>query len=211
MSLAESFGRQLREPHGWAGRLTGTLMRLANQECNGLAVDALRMRSGDTLLEVGCGPGHALALLAARAPEAQIYGIDRSELMLAQACARNRAAVRAGRVRLQRGDCERLPIRASCVDAVLAVNVAYFWANGAQALREIRRVLRRDGQLVIYVTNRVSMESWPFAGPRTHMHWDGATLGVALRAAGFGPGAIETLDLRLRGGVRGTLAIAWMD
>lgn len=69
--------------------------------------------------------------------------------MLAQARARNRRAIRAGRVRLYRGRCEQLPLASRSIDKVLAVNVAYFWHDAEAAPREVRRVLRPGGLLSV--------------------------------------------------------------
>src|SRR5579862_8961095 len=109
MSLSHAFGRQLREPAGWRGRMLGVLMRQLNSQCNRLAVEALAVGPSDTVLELGFGPGHALSLLARRAPHGRVYGIERSAVMLKQAIARNRSAVREGRVVLQHGSFETLP------------------------------------------------------------------------------------------------------
>ncbi len=210
VSISRSFGGQLRDPQGWGGWLAGAVMRFANEECNRLAVETLRVEPGDTVLEIGCGPGHALALLAARAPHALIHGVDQSDLMISQASARNRKAIREGRVRLHRGDFALLPMSDQSVDAILAVNVAYFWQRADVTLGELRRVMRPGAQLVIYVTDRMSMQNWRFASSKTHVHWDASTLRAALRRAGFGAGEIEALSVRLRGGIRGLLAVAWM-
>ena len=208
MGITESLGRQLSHPSGWTGHLTGALMRILNRQCNRLAVEALRIKSTQTVLEIGCGPGEALALLAKEAPDACLHGLDRSELMIARARARNRAAVRSGRLTLHHRDSRQLPLRGASVDAVLAINVAYFWTDAGRMLSEIRRVLRPGGRVVLYVTDRASMRHWPFAGERTHVHWDAESLLAALSAGGFSDGGIELTKLRLRGGIRGMLAIA---
>lgn len=211
VSIAETLGHQLRSPSGCSGRVAGALMRVLNEECNRLAVDALQIEAGNTVLEAGCGPGHALALLAARASGALIHGFDRSQLMISQARARNRTAVRAGRVMLYRASFANLPMRTRSVDAVLAVNVAYFWTDAHRIVQEIRRVLRPGGRLVVYVTDRASMRNWPFASAATHVHSDANTLQTTLRCAGFGAPAIEVRRLRLRGRVQGLLAVARMS
>jgi Di-haem cytochrome c peroxidase len=70
---APYYPRQLREPHGWAGWLTGILMRLINDECNRLAVRELAITPADTLLELGFGQGHAVALMAKQARGTRLW------------------------------------------------------------------------------------------------------------------------------------------
>ena len=207
-NLSRAFGHQLREPRGWAGRLTGVLMRLLNHDCNRLAVQALAIGPADTLLELGFGPGHAVALMANQARAGRVYGVDISQVMMEQAIARNRSAVRSGRVVLQQGSFEALPFADHSMSGVLAVNVAYFWAKGAAIANEARRVLRPNGRLVVYVTDRATMSHWSFAGPGTHVHWDAAGLLAMLSAGGFRLESIEVRKVRLRGGVQGLLAVA---
>lgn len=185
MSLWHSFGRQLAGPSGWAGRLTGRFMRVINREPNRLAIEALELVGDEHVLELGFGPGEAIAAVADRLPNGFVEGIDRSVAMLAQATARNRTAMVAGRVWLQLGDFCRLPQRSGSFDAVLAINVAYFWADAPAVVREIRRVLKPDGQLVMYVTDARSMRRWKFAGPETHRLLDVSRVRSALIAGGF--------------------------
>ncbi|SKA10642.1 Methyltransferase domain-containing protein [Enhydrobacter aerosaccus] len=206
--LGHRLGRQLREPRGWAGRLTGLAMRVVNDECNRLAVEALAIHATDTVLEVGCGPGHGLALAAAQAPNGRLYGVDRSAVMLEQAAARNRGAVRSGRLVLTTGAFDALPFADRSMDKVLAVNVAYFWDREGRVAREIRRVLRPSGTLALYVTDRATMAHWPFAGADTHIHWDEHSLASMLHAGGFPQATIEVWKVRLRGGVQGLVAVA---
>jgi len=166
--LFSAIGQQLRCPRGPAGRVVGLLMRVVNVRPNALAVAALRLQPGDEVLELGCGPGHAVSMMVARVRGGAIHAVDPSPTMLAQARKRNRGAIRTGRVRLYRAQAEQLPFADGSMDKVLAVNVAYFWRDPAAALGEIRRVLRSTGILSIYVTDASTMRQWAFAGADTH-------------------------------------------
>ena len=46
-------------------------------------------------------------------------------------------------------------------------------------------MLRSGGRVAIYVTNRTTMERWPFAGPETHRVFDAVDLQATLEQAGF--------------------------
>lgn len=186
-------------------------MRVLNRQCNRLAVDTLPGKASQTILEIGCGPGEALALLGAKWPDARLHGLDRSELMIDRARARNRSAVCAGRLTLHHADSRELPFPGASIDAVLAINVAYFWTDARSMLLEIRRVLRPGGHVVLYVTDRASMRHWSFASEQTHVHWDAEALLAALLAAEFSSEEIELAALRLFGGIRGLLATARFD
>lgn len=87
-------------------------------------VSLLDVRPTERVLEVGFGPGVAIAALAARATRGDVYGVDHSEVMVAQASRRNAAAIRDARVRLVHASVAELPSFGEPVDAVLAVNPA---------------------------------------------------------------------------------------
>ncbi|MFO0990682.1 MAG: methyltransferase domain-containing protein [Hyphomicrobiales bacterium] len=184
-------------------------MRFVNARVNAVAVEALRLSAGEHVVEIGCGPGHALKLLLASSPDATVTGIDHSAVMIGQAAALNAKALREGRLTLLSGDFTDLPFASQTVDAVLAVNVAYFM-QGAQALAEARRILRPGGRIVVYVTHTLSMRSWRFAGPHTHRLFDEHAIGGMLASAGFLQSEIEVRTVDAGFGIKGLIAKARM-
>jgi len=146
--LLRMFGR----PDGALGRLGGLIMARGNRVAAETVIDLLKLRASDRVLEIGFGPGVAIALLAARVRDGAIAGIDPSEAMLAQARARNAAAVAAGKVDLRLGEAAHLPFADACFDKVFAINSMQVWPDVGAGLRESHRVLRREGQLALAFT-----------------------------------------------------------
>jgi ubiquinone/menaquinone biosynthesis C-methylase UbiE len=206
-AVCHGIGAQLRSPTGAWGQVAGRAMALANARSNALAISALGIKAGESMLELGCGPGHALQELL-RAPQLErAIGLDWSEVMLAQAVRRNRAAIEAGRLELVRGDFARLPFADEIVEAVLAVNVAYFMQSSA-TLREVRRVLRPLGRIVLYATDEAAMSRWPFAGSDTHRLFDRKQLASLFVDAEFALDCVDIAGVNAGFGVAGLLAIA---
>lgn len=182
---------QAHRPRGAAGRVNGWMFahRPSNRQRNGWVVSLLDVQPTDHVLEIGFGPGVAVAELV-RAGAGHVYGIDHSGVMLRQASRRNAAAIRGGRVTLMRASVDGIPAALEGpFDAVLAVNSLGFWPAPAERLAELRRRLKPGG--------RIAIASQP--------RCPGATAGTSrkaareiedlLRDAGFTHLSTETLPL----------------
>jgi SAM-dependent methyltransferase len=142
---------QGHHPRGAAGSVTGWVFahRPSNRQRNRWVVSLLGVRPVDQVLELGFGPGVAVAELV-RAGAAHVYGIDHSGVMLRQASRRNAAAIRAGRVTLINAPADQLPPAVDGpFDAILAVNSLGFWPAPAERLAELRRRLAPGGRIAI--------------------------------------------------------------
>jgi demethylmenaquinone methyltransferase/2-methoxy-6-polyprenyl-1,4-benzoquinol methylase/ArsR family transcriptional regulator len=98
------------------------------------------------LLDIGCGAGRILELLAPRADSA--VGVDLSPAMLGVARAQiEKAGLR--NVQLRQGDIYALPVEAGSVDLAVLHQVLHYLDNPARALREAARVLAPQGRLIV--------------------------------------------------------------
>jgi len=143
--------RQFHHPTGAAGWVAGWIMgrRSSNVARNRWAVQLLDVQPTDRVIELGCGPGVAIAALATRAIRGLVVGVDHSQVMIRQAQRRNGAAVRAGRVRLIHMPAERLSTIDGPFDVALAVNTVGLWPNPTARLRELGRLLRPGGRIAL--------------------------------------------------------------
>jgi len=118
-----------------------------------LILDLMGELSGRTVLDAGCGDGAFACALASRG--AEVTGVDPDRAMLA--AARGRAAAAGLRTKFLEGRLERLPFPDASFDAVVAVTVLCFVPDAAAAVREMARVLRPGGRLVIGELGRWSL------------------------------------------------------
>ncbi|SMQ14715.1 Methyltransferase domain-containing protein [Streptomyces sp. Ag82_O1-12] len=111
------------------------------------AVAELGLRTGDRVLDAGCGTGRALPpLRAAVGASGVVLGADLTPAML-------REAVRAGRDRdglLLLADVAALPLRSRSLDAVFGAGLISHLGNPAENLRELARVVRPGGVLALF-------------------------------------------------------------
>jgi ubiquinone/menaquinone biosynthesis C-methylase UbiE len=107
----------------------------------------LDLRGGQTVLDIGCGPGTDLRdLAAALTGSGAVVGVDHDPAMVAAARART-ADEPLVEVRL--GDVHALPLPDDSADRARTDRVLQHVADPLGALREIRRVLRPGGRLVM--------------------------------------------------------------
>ncbi|WP_082530382.1 class I SAM-dependent methyltransferase [Aeromicrobium sp. Root344] len=147
MGLAQQFGH----PSGFLGAVVGRGMAKGNAELSRWVAQQASAHhdSGvERVAELGPGPGVGLEALLAQFPEAQVWGIDVSSVMLAQSRKRNRLAVSAGRLTLLEGGVSALRAGAPA-DIVMANHVLYFWRDPVAEMAQIRSLLGPRGLLAI--------------------------------------------------------------
>jgi trans-aconitate methyltransferase len=98
--------------------------------------------------ELGPGPGVGLEALLAQFPDARVWGVDLSSVMLSQSRKRNQAAVTEGRLTLVEGGVSALSA-SEPADLVVANHVLYFWQDPAAEMAQIRGFLRPGGLLAL--------------------------------------------------------------
>ncbi|MGQ0649036.1 MAG: class I SAM-dependent methyltransferase [Gemmatimonadaceae bacterium] len=161
----------------------------------------------DSVLEVGCGTGHWLALLANDAA----YGVDASWGML------QHARVAAPRAMLAHGRAEALPIASASMDRVVAINAMHHFVDKIAFVAEARRVLRPGGgALTVGLDPHTGTDQWWiydfFPGTRaTDLRRYPSTSAIRemMASAGFGscettvaqhvPAAVSVREARARG------------
>lgn len=141
----QQFGR----PAGLLGRVAGNLMAMTNAPMNRLAADLLDVQPDDHILEIGFGPGTLIRILARRAPRGSVAGVDHSKVMVEQASRRNEEFVRTGRVEAKEGSVSKLPFPDGRFTKVCAVNSFHLWPSPEKDLREVRRVMKEGGLLLL--------------------------------------------------------------
>ena len=103
--------------------------------------------SGERLLVAGCGTGNLEWLALQANPTLEVEAVDFSSAMLAAARAK---CGHFPHVRYQQADlCAPLPFPDGGLDVAVMCNVLYALPDGPAALREIARVLRPGGRLVL--------------------------------------------------------------
>jgi phosphatidylethanolamine/phosphatidyl-N-methylethanolamine N-methyltransferase len=117
-------------------------------------LDALKLKPGDRVLEVGVGTGISLPLYPR---DVRITGIDISREMLERATARVARARLANVEALLEMDAETMSFPDASFDKVVAMYVVSVVPRPAKLLEELHRVCRPDGE--IFLVNHFSSEN----------------------------------------------------
>jgi len=150
--------RSCRNPQGEAGRQTIERMNESHASLTDWGLSHLEIRKNDSVLDVGCGGGAALKKIAAMNSPGKCRGIDISDLCISEASKMNEETVKEGRMELLKGDVAALPFPDASMDAVVSIESFYFWPDPDRGLREICRVLKSGGHLLIVLEYRADME-----------------------------------------------------
>ena len=147
--LYRMFGR----PRGLLGRVGGRLMTgRSKHEMAEWVISELDIEPTDYVLEVGFGPGIAVQLAVATASEGFVAGVDYSRKMVTMARTRNQTALDADRIELRYGAAGDLPYEDKTFGKAFSINSMQVWPDAAAGLRELRRVLKPSGRLVLAFT-----------------------------------------------------------
>ncbi len=153
MGFFEKYVMQCRKPSGRFGKFVGRAMNFGHARVRHWGLNHISIRPDAYILDIGCGGGKAVKELAMLTPGGKVYGIDYSEDMVQLSRKVNDTLIRQGSVEIKYGSVSSLPFADNMFDLVTAFEVYYFWPNLIDDLKEIKRVLKPGGNLLI--TNEV--------------------------------------------------------
>jgi ubiquinone/menaquinone biosynthesis C-methylase UbiE len=140
---------QVRKPTRWVGRLFTWIMNFSHSSLTDWGLQHVQIEKQFAILDVGCGGGRTIQKLAALASAGMVYGVDYAKGSVAASRAKNAELIKAGRVEITPGSVSELPFPAGKFDLVTAVETQYYWPDLVNDMREILRVLKPGGALVV--------------------------------------------------------------
>lgn len=158
----KTIAEQLRKPHGNFAMEVGKKMNEGNLLMNKYAIEELKVKTSDNILEIGMGNGFFVKDILSYDQTIKYTGCDFSEIMVKEACSYNEQYIKNGQAQFQVANAEQLPYDHELFDTVFTVNTIYFWDNVKIVLSEIRRVLKEKGVLIISIRQKTIMDNFPF-------------------------------------------------
>jgi len=158
-------GRSKEEARQFYDRVSGfydCIMGIFERKYAARALQSLSIQNGETVLEIGFGPGRCLKQIAQSVgDQGQAYGIDISPGMLEVTKRRLEMAQLIDRVELHCGDAAKLPYEENTFDAVfMSFTLELFdTPEIPEVLEEVKRVLKPTGRLGVVSMSRDYEES----------------------------------------------------
>ena len=112
--------------------------------CYPYVVESICNLSFDTLLDLGCGTGEVLSIISKKKKGCKLYGLDLSEKMLEKAKKKL-----SDSDTLLVGDSENMPFEDEMFDVLTSTESFHHYPNPQKAVKEIYRVLKKDGKLIL--------------------------------------------------------------
>jgi ubiquinone/menaquinone biosynthesis C-methylase UbiE len=182
--------RHLANPEGDIGLAIANNLNSINAKVLAWAFKAIAPDQGNRILEIGFGNGHTIPELLELAEGLSYAGIDISRTMIDEATRFNAALIADRRVAVRLGTSSRIPFPDAAFDRALAVNTLYFWSDPAVDLKEIRRVLKAGGKLVLGSMSPTGAEGNPMF-KHGFRFYSREELVKLLGAAGFADNSID--------------------
>jgi ubiquinone/menaquinone biosynthesis C-methylase UbiE len=145
------------EFNDWAKAGRGSSMERGHRPVGEQAIQLMEIPTDGRVLDVGCGNGWATRLMAERALDGRVVGIDISDEMVDLA---RESSSSFSNVEFREASAEKLSFAEGEFTHAFSMESLYYYGNILRALKEIHRVLKSGGQLAcvvdLYKENRPS-------------------------------------------------------
>ncbi len=196
LGLSGYLAQQLQQPKGFFGsRFIGKMMNRGNAELEQLALSCAQVLPSHHMLEIGFGNGQLLQELCKQVQNGKIYGADISQDLINQVAARLKTHIANQTLELHHAGVNQLPLKNESIDTIITNNTIYFWPNPAADAKELLRVLKPNGKLVIGFRTANDMKNYPFVTENLHIfrnHYTVNQVTDLLLTAGFTSVEIKT-------------------
>lgn len=149
MSLLKRMLGQCKKPSGRFGRFLARGMNVGHSGLTKWGLSFIDIASDTDVLDIGCGGGRTVARLAGIAADGKVVGIDYSPDAVVVAGKKNRALINEGRVEILLENVSSMRFSDSAFGLVTAFETHYFWPDFRNDLKEVYRVTKQSGQLLI--------------------------------------------------------------
>ena len=150
--------KNARKPVGKLGHKILDRMNESHESMAQWGVTHFEISEDSKILDIGCGGGRNIQRFADQISEnGRVVGIDYSEVSVEKSTKLNQEAIDRGTVNVLQGSVSEMPFYDETFDIVTGSETIYFWPDFINDLKEVNRVLKKDG-LVFFCNEAVYRE-----------------------------------------------------
>ncbi|MBO6111267.1 MAG: class I SAM-dependent methyltransferase [Methanobrevibacter sp.] len=149
--------KNARKPVGELGHQILERMNKSHETMAVWGVSHFDISEDDLILDIGCGGGRNIERFAAEIESGKVVGIDYSEVSVEKSIKLNQKAIDEGKAEVIQGSVSEMPFDDDTFDIVTGFETIYFWPDFINDLKEVNRVLKKDG-LVFFCNEAVYRE-----------------------------------------------------
>ncbi len=149
MGFKKTLVNQVRNPSGKLGRVIAKGMNKGHAKLAKWGLSKIRIEPNFNILDIGCGGGGNIRKFAEIIENGKVYGIDYSDTAIHASRKFNKIYINDGTVEIYKASVSSLPFNEDMFDIVSAFEAYYFWPDLPKDLKEIYRVLKPKGKLIL--------------------------------------------------------------
>ena len=140
---------QVKKPRGIFGKRIARRMNISHASLAEWGSSHIKLRKDMIILDVGCGGGANINHFAQIATSGRVFGIDYSPTSVKVSKEVNKKYIEEGIVEIRESSVSNLPFKDNTFDVVSGFEAYYFWSDLISDLKEIHRVLKISGVLLL--------------------------------------------------------------
>ena len=197
MSFSTFFSEQARQPSGLFGRIVmPVVFDRGNAFLNGFVDSLMTVQPNDRVLEIGCGTGKLINIMAKKINKGIISGIDFSSTMVTIAKRKNKKSIANGIVNIIQANFDDISYTKGSFTKACSVNTLYFWKNIENTVKKVFDLLEYGGQFAVAFEDIKQLEQRKLSDNVFQLYTD-SDVKRLLTSAGFSNGVfIETRKKR---------------
>ena len=149
MNILGTLLSQSGRPRGRLGRILVRGMNIGHSGLTRWGLGFIDIASDIHALDIGCGGGRTVERLARIITDGKVVGIDYSPDAVEVSRKKNRALIKEGRVEIFQKAVSSMGFSDGAFDLITAFESHYFWPDFRNDLKEVHRVTKQNGQLLI--------------------------------------------------------------
>lgn len=142
-----------RKPKGELGAQLIERMNKSHESMANWGINHINIKNNETILDIGCGGGANVKKFSEIAIDGMVYGIDYSEVSVEKSKELNQSAITKGKVKILQASVSNLPFEDNTFNIITGFETTYFWPDFQNDLKEIYRVLKPKGKILISNTD----------------------------------------------------------